>query len=149
MRLFFLTLAVAMFITPAGAEWKVNTYTDPKTNVTMSVATLSSASQQYTLQVTYQRGQKIPEIAFLSEVSFLRINLKYRFDNDAEVSRTALISRDGRVVRPWSRYHAGAIKRLAKAKQLRVQMFPVGTPTISVDFDTTGADAALQQVKCK
>ena len=41
MRLFFLTLAVAMFITPAGAEWKVNTYTDPKTNVTMSVATLS------------------------------------------------------------------------------------------------------------
>ena len=98
--------------------------------------------------MTCQRGQKIPEIAFLREVSFLRINLKYRFDNDAEVSRTALISRDGRVVRPWSRYHAGAIKRLAKAKQLRVQS-TVGTPTISVDFDTTGADAALQQVKCK
>ena len=149
MRLVFLMLAVMVFVSPASAEWQVRTYIDPMTDRTETIATLSAVVGQGTLRVACLNGRLTPEISFPTQVSFLRINTKHRFDDETVVTRTVPVSRDGRELWLWSGDPAAAAKRLAKASRLRVQIFPVGAPEAFVDFDTTGADKALGQVKCK
>jgi hypothetical protein len=148
MRLAFLVPAVIL-VSPASAEWQVRTYIDPMTDRTATVATLLALAGQGTLRVACLNGRQTPEISFPTQVSFLRIKTEHRFDDDPVVARTAPVSRDGREVLLWSGDPVAAAKRLAKAKRLRVQIFPVGAPAAFVDFDTTGADSALGQVKCK
>jgi hypothetical protein len=149
MRLAFLVPVVIVFISPASAEWQVRTYIDPMTDRSATVATLPAVAGQGTLRVACLNGRKTPEISFPTQVSFLRIKTEHRFDDDPVVRRTASVSRDGRELLLWSGDPAAAANRLAKAKRLRVQIFPVGAPEAFVDFDTTGADSALGQVKCK
>ena len=149
MRLAFLIPAVIVFISPASAEWQVRTYIDPMTDRSATVATLPAVAGQGTLRVACLNGRQTPEISFPTQVSFLRIKTEHRFDDDPVVRRTASVSRDGRELWLWSGDPATAVKRLVKAKRLRVQIFPVGAPEAFVDFDTTGADSALGQVKCK
>ena len=149
MRLAFLIPAVIVFISPASAEWQVRTYIDPMTDRSATVATLPAVAGQGTLRVACLNGRQTPEISFPTQVSFLRIKTEHRFDDDPVVRRTASVSRDGRELWLWSGDPAAAVKRLVKAKRLRVQIFPVGAPEAFVDFDTTGADSALGQVKCK
>lgn len=149
MRLAFLIPAVIVFISPASAEWQVRTYIDPMTDRSATVATLPAVAGQGTLRVACLNGRQTPEISFPTQVSFLRIKTEHRFDDDPVVRRTASVSRDGRELWLWSGDPAAAAKRLARAKRLRVQIFPVGAPEAFVDFDTTGADSALGQVKCK
>lgn len=149
MRLAFLIPAVIVFISSASAEWQVRTYIDPMTDRSATVATLPAVAGQGTLRVACLNGRQTPEISFPTQVSFLRIKTEHRFDDDPVVRRTASVSRDGRELWLWSGDPAAAAKRLARAKRLRVQIFPVGAPEAFVDFDTTGADSALGQVKCK
>jgi len=149
MRLAFLMPAVITFVSPALAEWQVSTYIDPMTDRTTIVATLPAVAGQGTLRVACLNGRQTPEISFPTQVSFLRIKTEHRFDDDPIVARIAPVSRDGRELGLWVGDPVAAAKRLAKAKRLRVQIFPVGTPAAFVDFDTTGADKALGQVKCK
>ncbi len=149
MRLAFLMTAVIMFVSPAFAEWQVSSYIDPMTDRTTTVATLPAVTGQGTLRVACLNGRQIPEISFPTQVSFLRLKTEHRFDDDPVVLRTAPMSRDGRELWLWSGDPASAARRLVKAKRLRVRIFPVGAATAFVDFDTTGADKALGQVKCK
>lgn len=149
MRLAFLVAAVIALVSPASAEWQVKTYIDPMTDRTTTVATLPAVVGEGTLRVACLNGRQTPEISFPTQVSFLRVKTEHRFDDDPVVPRTAPMSRDGRELWLWSADPTAAVRRLAKAMRLRVRIFPVGAAAAFVDFDTTGADKALGQVKCK
>lgn len=133
----------------ARADWKISTYTNAMTDRTETAATLSATKGQATLRLACLKGRTIPEVNFPSHVGFLRIDTDHRFDDGPVISRTTPLSRDGRSLLLWSGDTAAALKKLTKAKRLRVQIFPLAAPAEFLEFNLAGADKALGQVHCK
>jgi hypothetical protein len=137
MRLAFL-IPVIVFISPASAEWQIRTHIDPMTDRAATVATLPRSPGKAHCGWRPQWPQDSEDQ--LPTRFVLRIKTEHRFDDDL-ARRTASVSRED-VNCAMERDPAAAAKRLAKAKRLRVQIFPAGAPAAFVDFDTTGADSA-------
>jgi hypothetical protein len=133
----------------ARADWEISTYTNLMTDRTETAATLAATKGQAALRVACLKGRVFPEVTFSSHVGFLRIDTDHRFDDGPVISRTAPLSRDGRSLWLWSGETAAAVKKIAKAKRLRVQIFPLAAPAEFLEFNLAGSDKALEQVRCK
>jgi hypothetical protein len=143
-------LAVAAATTmSARADWEISAYTNAMTDRTETAATLSAAKGQATLRVACLKARAFPEVNFPSHIGFLRVDTDHRFDDGPVVSRTAPLSRDGRSLWLWSGEQTVALKKLAKAKRLRVQIFPLAAPVEFLEFNLAGSDEAIERVRCK
>jgi hypothetical protein len=78
-----------------------------------------------------------------------KIGVNFQFDETAAERRLAPFSMTGRAVQIWPDDYAAAMRRLSTSKRLRVQIFPDGRPAVSLEFDITGASAAIRSMHCK
>jgi hypothetical protein len=142
--------AVALSALPAVAgTWSITTFKDPITNEMHKAAVLPAVSGAAVLRIQCRHGFVTPEIDFETSVGAFGVSTSFQFDDETVVQRVAGVSSDGRRVWPWSNAQSSvAIKRLSYGTRLRVQLFPIGVPAVSLDFDLSGASEAIAQVKC-
>lgn len=99
------------------------------------------------LRISCMHGKPFPEIVFNHVVGLGRIDTKHRFDDGPIVLRDSPLSSSGAAVWPWFMEPAD-YQRIVKSHRLRVQLFPLASPAIMLDFDLTGAREALSQIAC-
>jgi hypothetical protein len=143
MRAIGLCTALLIISTPALAAWNVTHFTDRMTDKSVAVATVSAPPG--TLRVTCSG----PDIIFDSPIAFGHIGMNYRFDTDEMVPRIVPMASDGRTAWVWLSSALETRQRIARAKRLRVEIFPVGLPRVFMDFDLTGANEAIKALGCQ
>jgi hypothetical protein len=135
-------LAIALAC-PAVAAWNVTKGIDRMTDKAFAVASVSAPPG--TLRVDCSG----PDLTFAEPVAFGHMGVNYRFDNEELVPRIAPMSSDGRTVYLWLSTGPATSARIATAKRLRVEIFPLGLPRVFMDFDLTGAHAAVAALGCR
>lgn len=143
-----LLIALAMtFATGAHAAWDIQRFTDPLTDRTYASAELLPTTGPGKLAVHCVNGGATADLVFPRVIGFGEIGANYRFDDASVVMRIAPIATSGRDIWMWL-HDAESIRRMTKAKRLRVQLFPVASEPVFIDFDMTGAAEAISQVRC-
>jgi hypothetical protein len=143
-RIAIVCLLVAAFATPAAADWKVGHFTDKLTDRKETYAATFARDTAVRLYVGCMNGRIFPQIEFPRRVGVYEIGLNYRFDNDKVVPRIATMSQDGRSIWLWILDAEAQTQRIQRSKRLRLQI-----QDIVLDFDLTGADAAIRPIRCK
>jgi hypothetical protein len=141
---------------PALAEWKTQNVTDQMTDRASVVVTLASSTPVAAkLRVSCYPSMVghpaflFPEIVFETAVGFGKVSATYRFDNRTVEPRIVPVLDGGRAVSLWPAQPVDAAKEIGKSKRLRVQVFPAaGGEPLFLDFDLTGADKAIAQIRC-
>ena len=139
-------LAVAQ---PAEAGWSVTATGDQTPGRTSSIATVADVANLASLSLRCVNGAPFPEIMFPEFLGIGKIGVNFQFDETAAEKRLAPFSMTGRAVQIWADDYAAAMKRLSTSRRLRVQIFPDGRPAVSLEFDITGASAAIKSMHCK
>jgi hypothetical protein len=139
-------LAVAQ---PAEAAWSVTATEDQTLDHPSNIATVVDVANLASLSLRCVNGAPFPEIMFPEFLGIGKIGVNFQFDETAAERRLAPISMTGRAVQIWDEDYAAAMKRLSASKRLRVQLFPEGRPAVSLEFDITGASAAIRSMHCK
>jgi hypothetical protein len=86
----------------------------------------------------------LPQIEFPRRVSYGEVGVTYRFDEGAVVPRMTPVSPDGTSLWLWISSGPEISQKIRRSKRLRMQM-----ERTFIDFDLTGADAAIAPIHCK
>jgi hypothetical protein len=139
------TIALLVFLadTTAYAEWRVGHFVDRMTDRKETYATLLAPGTSVEMYIGCKNGTVFPEIVFPKRIGVYEIGLTYRFDNGEVVPRIMPLSSDGQSVWPWLMDAEDAVGLIRKSKRLRIQV-----QRVFLDFDLTGADAAIGPIHC-
>jgi hypothetical protein len=150
-KIFAITVALA---SPALADWQTHTNTDRMTDRQDIYVTVDSSESAAKLRISCYPSMLgrpaflLSEIIFDQPIGFGEISMTYRFDQKALEPRILAASSSGREVRPWLLAPAAAAKEIARSKRLRAEIFPIARASVFLDFDLTGADKAIAQIRC-
>jgi len=148
-----LIAAALVFSRPASADWRVSHETDPSTGRMTAVAKLPALAGPAMLRVSCLDGRIVPALVF--EMSIVPamglgdVRTVLRYDDEAPHGLLAPLSASGRDLWAWSGNPHAGVRRLTKARRLRVRVSPQGADPFGVEFDLRGADQAVRQVKCE
>jgi hypothetical protein len=147
-------LAAALaFSQPALADWQVSQGTDPATGRVTAVATLPALEAPAMLRVSCRSGRIVPVLVFetsiVPAIGLGDVRTVLRYDDEAPRARLAPLSESGRELGAWQDNPTAGVRRLAKARRLRVEVSPQGEDPFIVAFDLRGAEQALRQVTCE
>ena len=142
-----LALTLMLASSPAFAGWEVGNFIDQMTDRKETFATLSATESTARLYVGCKNGEVFPEIDFPRRIGYGDVGTVHRFDAGELVTRTTPLSRDGKSLWIWIGAPdpaPAALASIRRSKRLRVQV-----RNEVLDFDLTGADAALRGIKCR
>jgi hypothetical protein len=145
-------LATAMAAcSSAAAEWNVTQYRDDKTNNRFNVATLADSSGQARLRIQCINGRMFSAVLIAQPVTpadVVRLRATYKFDSARAVPRMAMLVDKGRELWLWTDEPETTMIRITRSRRLLIELFPTSDETVSFDFDLTGADRIIPQVRC-
>ncbi|MBX9773625.1 MAG: hypothetical protein K2Y71_04345 [Xanthobacteraceae bacterium] len=136
---------------PVAAEWNVTQYRDNKTSTLFNVATLADSGAQARLRMQCINGRMFTAIILANAVTppdIVRLRATYKFDSARAVPRTAILVDKGRELWLWTDEPESTLQRIARSRRLLIELFPNPDDTVSLDFDLTGADRVVPQVRC-
>jgi hypothetical protein len=139
-------LAVAQ---PAEAGWSITATEDQTLGHASNIATVADVANLASLSLRCVNGAPFPEIMFPQFVGIGKIGVNFQFDDIAAERRLVPFSMTGRAVQIWADDYPAAVRRLSTSKRLRVEIFPDERPAVSLEFDITGASAAIRSMHCK
>jgi hypothetical protein len=137
--------------TPVKADWNVAPYRDDKTNVRMNIATLADTSGQARLRIQCVNGRTFSAILLAQAVTppdVVRLRASYKFDSARAVQRMAMLVDKGRELWLWVDEPETTLIRITRSRRLLIELFPTPDEPVSLDFDLTGADRVIPQVRC-
>jgi hypothetical protein len=148
-----LLIAVALvFSQPALAGWRVSHATDPSTGRIAAVARLPARTGPALLRVSCRNGRIVPALVFetsiVPAIGLGDVRTVLRYDDEAPRALLAPLTASGRDLWAWNGDPHAGVRRLAKARRLRVRVSPQGADPFVVEFDLSGAAEAVRQVKC-
>lgn len=128
----------------ASAEWKTGNFVDRMTDRKESYAELPASEGNASLYVGCVNGKIAPDIKFPERIGFGEVGVTYRFDDGPVVPRITRIPSDGKSLWLWIGGDREAVAQIRRSKRLRVQI-----KAMFLEFDLTGADAAIKPIRCK
>jgi hypothetical protein len=148
-----LIAAALVFSQPALADWRVSHATDPSTGRTTAVARLPARTGPAMLRVSCRNGRIVPALVFETSIvpatGLGDVRTVLRYDDEAPRALLAPLSASGRDLWAWNRDPHAGVRRLAKARRLRIRVSPQGADPFVVEFNLGGAEEAMRQVKCE
>jgi hypothetical protein len=136
---------------PLWADWNVTQYRDDRTNDTFNVATLPDKSDRAWLRIRCVNGRMFSAVILAKPITppdVVRLKATYKFDSAAAVSRTAMLADKGIELWLWIGEPETTLQRIARAHRLLIELFPIGDETVSLEFDLSGANRIVPQVRC-
>jgi hypothetical protein len=147
-----IVLAIALAVSSQlAADWNVTQYRDDKTNNRFNVGTLPDASGQARLRIQCINGRTFSAVVLANAVTppdVVRLRATYKFDSTRAVQRTATLVDKGRELWLWVDEPETTLQRIARSRRLLIELFPNPDDAVSLDFDLTGADRVIPQVRC-
>jgi len=144
MRAILLAAALA-FSQPAFAGWELSR--------SGAVATLAALDGPAALRVSCLDGRLVPALTFKSSIvpaaGLGDVRTVVRYDNEPPRTATVPLSANGRDLWVWHSNPSAGIRRLEKARRLRVQVSPQGADAFEVEFDLSGMGDTLRQLPCQ
>jgi len=137
--------------TPVAAEWNVTPYQDNKTNNTFNVATLPDNGGEARLRIQCINGRTFPAVLISKPVTtpdIVRLRTTYKFDSARAVPRMTMLVDKGRELWLWIDEPESTLQRIARSRRLLIELFPNPNDTVAFEFDLTGADRIIPQVRC-
>lgn len=147
-RMFAAVAVAAVVVSPALAEWKVESFKDKMADKLVKYAVLQSKAPENgvfaALEISCMDEQRLFQLKLSSPLSRGRISVNMRVDE--RKVRPILLNvfsdpyRIAFITAPpfdlWGR------------KRFRIQVFPIGGPVLFYDFDLTGIDKAISPLAC-
>lgn len=136
---------------PVAAEWNVTQYRDDRTNARFNVATLPEHSGRARLRIQCVNGRMLSAVVMTQPVTppeVVRLRATYKFDSARPVPRMAMLADKGRELWLWIDEPESTLQRIARARRLLIELFPAADESLSLEFDLTGADRVIPQVRC-
>jgi hypothetical protein len=78
----------------------------------------------------------------------VRLRTTYKFDSARAEPRMAMVVDKGRELWLWVDEPETTLLRITRSRRLLIDLFPGPDDTVSLDFDLTGADRIIPQVRC-
>jgi hypothetical protein len=143
----FAGLCVSIFFCIADvafAGWQTGNFVDRMTDRKENYARLNDSEGRASLYVGCMNGSIFPQIELPERMGFGQVGLSYRFDDEPVVPRFATLSGDGKFIWLWINNGPQMAIKIRHSKRLRVQ-----TNSTFLDFDLSGADGAIKEIRCK
>jgi hypothetical protein len=128
----------------ALAGWQTGNFVDRMTDRKESYARVNDAEGRASLYVGCMNGSIFPQIEFPQRIGVGQVGLSYRFDDEPVMPRFAAVSGDGTSIWLWIANGPEMALKIRHSKRLRVQM-----NSTFLDFDLSGADGAIKDIRCK
>jgi hypothetical protein len=149
-------LALALVVVLAGsrplaADWNVTQFRDDRTGDSYNLASLAASDGGAWLRMKCVNRRMFPNLAFAKPITapnIVRVRATYKFDSGAPMSRMAPVVDKGREVWLWVGEPESTVQRIARGRTLLVEMFPAAEETVAFQFNLTGADRIVPQVRC-
>ena len=154
MRMSLAIIVLAILLagsSPVAAEWNVTQYRDDRTDVRYNVATLPENSGRARLRIQCVNGRMLPAVVIAKPMTppdVVRLRATYKFDSAAPVRRMAMLADKGRELWLWIDEPESTLQRIARARRLLIELFLAADESVSLEFDLTGADRIIPQVRC-
>jgi len=136
---------------PVAAEWNVTQYRDDKTNIAFNVATLPDNGGRARLRIQCVNDRMFPAVIIAEPMTppdVIRLRATYKFDAARPVPRMAMLADKGRELWLWIDEPESTLQRIARSRRLLIELFPAADQSVSFEFDLTGADRIIPQVRC-
>jgi hypothetical protein len=136
---------------PIAAEWNVTQLRDDRTSNKVNVATLSDSGGQARLRIQCINSRTFSAVVLAKAVTapdVVRLRATYKFDAARAEPRLAMVVDKGRELWLWVDEPETTLLRITRSRRLLIELFPGPDDTVSLDFDLTGADRIIPQVRC-
>lgn len=134
-----------------SAGWNVTEYRDNKTNSRFNVAILPANSGEAWLRIRCINDRLFPAIILAKPVTppdVVRLRASYKFDSSSAVQRTATLADKGRELWLWIDEPLSTLQRISRGRRLLIELFPRSDESMLLEFDLSGADRVVPQVRC-